>query len=159
MNNLITDSKLIKKVLISSKTIAMVGVSSVKKKESPTLIKRRPSVIVMKYLQEYGYRVIPVNPTSEGKEICGERAVSKLEDITIPIDIVNVFRPSQESLVIAKQAVKIGAKTLWLQYGIHNVEAQKIANSENVNYIANRCIKQEYQKVFLKMSPVFPVLQ
>ena len=71
MNNLITDSKLIKKVRISSKTIAMVGVSSVKKKESPTLIKRRPSVIVMKYLQEYGYRVIPVNPTSEGNQRVG----------------------------------------------------------------------------------------
>ena len=149
----------IKNILKNSKTIAMVGVSSVKEKEDLTLIRRRPSVIVMKYLQEFGYRVIPVNPTSEGKKICGEIAVSKLEDITVPIDIVNVFRPSQESPVIAKQTAKIGAKTLWLQYGIQSTEAQKTANSENINYIANRCIKQEYQKIFLKMSPVFPVLQ
>ena len=159
MNQLIMDSKLIKTILVSSKTIAMVGVSSIKEKEDLTSIKRRPSVIVMKYLQEFGYRVIPVNPNSEGKKIYGEIAVSKLEDITVPIDIVNVFRPSQESPAIAKQTAKIGAKTLWLQYGIQSIEAQRIANSENIHYIANRCIKQEYQKIFLKMRPVFPVLQ
>ena len=159
MEHLIEDNKLIKKILVSSKTIAMVGVSSIKEKENINSIKRRPSIIVMKYLQEFGYKVIPVNPNSEGNKICGETAVSKLEDIIIPIDIVNVFRPSQETFLIAKQAIKIRAKTLWLQYGIHNIETQKIAKSENINYISNKCIKQEYQKMFLKMSPVFPVLQ
>ena len=151
--------KLIKHVLASAKTIAMVGVSSIKKEEPSNNIRRRPSIIVMKYLKEFGYRVIPVNPTSVGKKIHEETVVAKLEDITIPIDIVNVFRPSIETPMLAKQAVNIGTKVLWLQYGIQNQEAQEIANSANITYIANRCIKQEYQRLFLKVSPVFPALQ
>ena len=148
----------VKEILTSSKTIAMVGVSSIKKTESTTVI-RRPSIIVMKYLQEFGYKVIPVNPFSEGKIIHGELVVAKLDDIKIPIDIVNVFRPSAEAPEIAKQSVKVGTKALWLQYGIENDEARKIVNSSEIIYIANKCIKQEYQKLFLKMRPVFPVLQ
>ena len=159
MANPIIDNKLIKQVLTSSKTVAMVGVSIIKKKEiSNNIIRRRPSIIVMKYLQEFGYRVIPVNPSSAGKKIYGETVVAKLEDVTIPIDVVNVFRPSKEVPMITKQAVKIGTKVLWLQFGIQNQEAQEIAKSANITYIANRCIKQEYQKFFLKISPVFPAL-
>ena len=152
------NEQLIKQILTSAKTIAMVGVSSIQKKELSNNIKRRPSIIVMKYLQEFGYRVIPVNPFSVGKEIYGETVIAQLEDITIPIDIVDVFRPSIETLMIAKQAVKIGAKVLWLQFGIKNQEAQEIAKSANITYIANRCIKQEYQRLFLKINPVFPAL-
>ena len=137
----------------------MVGVSSLKKEEKPNFIKRRPSIIVMKYLQEFGYRVIPVNPSSAGKKIYGEIAVAKLEDITIPVDVVNVFRPSKEAPILAEQTVKIGAKVLWLQFGIQNKKAQEIVEIANITYIANKCIKQEYQRLFLKMSPVFPVLQ
>jgi predicted CoA-binding protein len=153
------DEQLIKQILASAKTIAMVGVSSIQKKEPSNNIRRRPSIIVMKYLQEFGYRMIPVNPSSAGKKIYGETVVAKLENITIPIDIVNVFRPSKEATMIAKQTVEIGAKVLWLQYGIQNQEAQKISKSANVTYIANRCIKQEYQRLFLKVSPVFPALR
>ena len=153
------DDQLIKQVLTHAKTIAMVGVSSVKKEETSTIVRRKPSIIVMKYLQEFGYRVIPVNPFSAGKKIHGETIVAKLEDITIPVDIVDVFRPSQEAPIIAKQAVKIEAKVLWLQFGIQNPKAQEIAKSADVTCIQNRCIKQEYQRLFLKMSPVFPVLQ
>ena len=153
------DEQLIKQILTSAKTIAMVGVSSIQKKELSNNIRRRPSVIVMKYLQEFGYRVIPVNPSSAGKKIYGETVVAKLENVTIPIDIVNVFRPSIEASIFAKQAVKIGAKVLWLQYGIQNQEPQKIAKSANITYIANRCIKQVYQRLFLKVSPVFPALR
>ena len=153
------NEQLNKQILTSIKTIAMVGVSSMQKKEPSNNIKRRPSIIVMKYLKEFGYRVIPVNPTSVGKKIHEETVVAKLEDITIPIDIVNVFRPSIETPMLAKQAVNIGTKVLWLQYGIQNQEAQEIANSANITYIANRCIKQEYQRLFLKVSPVFPALQ
>ena len=153
-----TEDALIKKTLTSAKTVAMVGVSSIKKEESSN-IKRRPSIIVMKYLQDFGYRVIPVNPFSTGKKIYGETIVAKLEDIAIPVDIVDVFRPSKEIPMIAKQAVKIGAKVLWLQYGIQNQEAQKIIEKANMIYIENKCIKQEYQKLFLKMSPVFPALK
>ena len=152
------DNELIKQSLISAKIIAMVGVSSIKK-ETSNIIRRRPSVIVMKYLQEFGYRVIPVNPFAVGKKIYGETIVAKLEDINLPIDIVDIFRPSKEVPEFAKQAVKIGAKALWLQYGIQNEEAQKIVESENMIYISNKCIKQEYQKLFLKISPVFPALK
>ena len=82
-----------------------------------------------------------------------------MEDITIPIDIVDVFRPSDEAPAIAKQAIKIGAKVLWLQYGIQSDEAKKIVKLKNIIYIANKCIKQEYQRLFLKVSPVFPALK
>ena len=154
----IKEDDLIKNILASAKTIAMVGVSSIKKEVS-TNIKRRPSIIVMKYLQEFGYRVIPVNPFSVGKEIYGETVVAQLEDIKIPIDIVDVFRPSTEAPELAKQAVTIQAKALWLQYGIQSDEAEKISKSKNITYIANKCIKQEYQRLFLKVSPVFPALK
>ncbi len=153
------EEQLIKQILTSTKTIAMVGVSSIQKKEPSNNIIRRPSIIVMKYLQEFGYRVIPVNPSAAEKKIYGETIVAKLENATTPIDMVNVFRPSKEATMIAKQTVEIGAKVLWLQYGIQNKEAQKIAKSANITYIANRCIKQEYQRLFLKVSPVFPALR
>ncbi len=152
------DDQLIKQVFTHAKTIAIVGVSSVKKEKTSTIVRRRPSIIVMKYLQEFGYRVVPVNPFSEGKKIHGETIVAKLEDITVPVDIVDVFRPSKEAFIIAKQAVKIEAKVLWLQFGIQNPKAQEITKSEGITYIQNRCIKQEYQRLFLKTSPVFPVL-
>ncbi len=153
------DEQLIKQILTSTKTIAMIGVSSIQKKELSNNIRRRPSIIVMRYLQEFGYRVIPVKPSAVGKKIYGETVVAKLENVTIPIDMVNVFRPSKEATIIAKQTVEIGAKVLWLQYGIQSQEAQKIVKSVNITYIANRCIKQEYQRLLLKVSPVFPALR
>ena len=120
---------LIKKTLEESKTIAMVGVSSIKK-EISTNIRRRPSTIVMKYMQEFGYKVIPVNPFSAGEKIHGEIVVAKLNDIKIPVDIVDVFRPAEEAPKIAEEAVRIGAKVFWLQYGIQNEEAKKIVESK-----------------------------
>tara|TARA_B100001123_G_C14907315_1_gene866307 strand:+ start:167 stop:643 length:477 start_codon:yes stop_codon:yes gene_type:complete len=153
-----SEDQLVKQSLHSAKTIAMIGISSVKKENASNVV-RRPSIIVMNYLQEFGYRVIPINPFSVGKKINGETILEKLEDIKENIDIVNVFRPSSETPVIAKQAVKIGAKVLWLQYGIQNKEAEQIVRSSNIAYIANKCIKQEYQRLFLKVSPVFPVLK
>ena len=158
MSDLKIDDKLIKQSLASAKTIAMIGVSSVKKEDSSNII-RRPSIIVMNYLQEFGYKVIPVNPFSVGKKINGETVVEKLEDINNPIDIVNVFRPSNETHAIAKKAVEVGTKVLWLQYGIENQKAKEVVEYENIIYIANKCIKQEYQRLFLKINPVFPVLK
>ena len=152
------EDELIKKRLETSKTIAMVGVSSIKK-EVFTNIRRRPSTIVMKYMQEFGYRVIPVNPFSAGEKIHGETIVAKLNDIKIPIDIVDVFRPSKETPKIAEEVIKIGTKVFWLQYGIQNDEAKKIVESKNIFYVSNKCIKQEYQRLFLKISPVFPALK
>ena len=152
------NDELIKNCLASAKTVAMVGVSSVKKEDSTSLV-RRPSIIVMSYLQEFGFKVIPVNPFAVGKKINGENVLEKLEDIKDKIDIVNVFRPSAETPAIAEQAVKVGTKTLWLQYGIDNEKAKEIALSKDISYIGNKCIKQEYQRLFQKSNPVFPVLK
>ena len=152
-------TELIEDILKNSKTIAMVGVSSLKKKEDPKNLKRKPSTIVMKYMQEFGYRVIPVNPFAVGEIIHGEEVFSKLEDIKIPIDIVNIFRPSNETPDLANEAVKINAKVLWLQYGIKNDAAEKIALDAKMKYISNRCIKQDYQNIFQKVNPVFPALK
>ena len=150
--------ELVKKALETSKTIAMVGVSSIRK-EISTNIRRRPSTIVMKYMQEFGYRVIPVNPFSAGEIIHGETIVAKLNDIKLPVDIVDVFRPSKEALKIAEESIKVGAKVFWLQYGIRNDEAKKIVEAKNIFYVSNKCIKQEYQRLFLKVNPVFPALK
>ena len=149
----------IESVLKNSKNIAMIGVSSLKKKEDPQNLKRKPSTIVMKYMQDFGYKIIPVNPFAKDEIIHGEKVIGNLNDIKIKIDIVDVFRPSSETPEIAKQAAQIGAKTLWLQYGIKHEEAKKIALENNMNYFENLCIKQEYQKIFEKMNPVFPVLK
>ena len=152
------EDELIKKTLKTSKTIAMVGVSSIKKEVS-TNVRRRPSTIVMKYMQEFGYRVIPVNPFSAGEIIHGETIVAKLNDIKLPVDIVDVFRPSKEAPKIAEESIKVGAKVFWLQYGIQNDNAKKIVELKNIFYVSNKCIKQEYQRLFLKVSPVFPALK
>ena len=149
----------IKIILKSSKTIAMIGVNSLKKKEDPKIIKRKPSTIVMKYMQDFGYKVIPVNPFAVGEIINGETVVDSLEKISEPVDIVDIFRPSKETPGIANEAVKIGSKVLWLQYGIQNEEAEKIAENAKIEYVSNKCIKQEYQRLFQKANPVFPVLK
>ena len=149
----------IKKILENSKTIAMIGVSSEKKGEDPKNLKRKPANVVMKYMQDFGYKVIPVNPFAEGEIINGEKVVASLDKISEKIDIVDVFRPSKEALGIANETVKIGSKVLWLQYGIQNEEAKRIVETEKIQYVANRCIKQEYQKLFQKANPVFPALK
>jgi len=140
----------IKKILSNYKTIAMVGVSKDEKK---------PSTIVMKYMQKYGFKVIPVNPRAKGEKILGEQVYAKLEDIKIPIEIVNVFRPSKEAINFARDAVKIDAKVLWLQLGIRCKEAKALVENNQIQYIENRCTKMEYQKIFLNINPAFPVLQ
>ena len=139
----------IKEILKKNKTIAMIGVS-----KDPS----KPSTIVMKYMQKYGYKVIPVNPSAKGETILGEEVFGALKEIKKKIDIVDVFRPSKEAVAIAKDTVKIGAKVLWLQLGISSDVARKIAESNNIDYIENRCTKMEYQKIFLKVMQAFPVL-
>jgi|TARA_B110000881_G_C18506057_1_gene479613 predicted CoA-binding protein len=139
----------IKEILSKYKTIAMVGVS----KDST-----KASTIVMKYMQKYGYKVIPVNPSAKGEKILGEEVFEKLGDIKTPIDIVDVFRPSVEAYKYAEDTVKIGAKVLWLQLGIKSPKAKEILESKDIEYIENRCTKMEYQKIFLKINPAFPVL-
>ena len=140
----------IKKILSKSKTIAMIGVS----KDST-----KPSTIVMKYMQKYGFKVFPVNPKAKGQKILGEEVYEKITDIKDSVDIVDVFRPSKEALDIAKDTVNIKAKVLWLQLGIKSEEAKKIVEENRIEYIEDKCTKMEYQKHFLKVRQAFPVLQ
>ena len=149
----------IKNILKNSKTIAMIGVSSEKKGEDRKNLKRKPANVVMKYMQDFGYKVYPINPFAEGEVINGEKVIGSLDKITDKIDIVDIFRPSKETPGIANEAAKIGSKVLWLQYGIENEEAKKIAENSKIQYVSNKCIKQEYQKLFQKSNPVFPVLK
>ena len=139
----------IKDILSKYKSIAMVGVS----KDST-----KPSTIVMKYMQKYGYKVIPVNPRAKGEKILDEKVFEKITDINEPVDIVDVFRPSKEVFSIAEDTVKIGAKVLWLQLGIKDEDAKELVKKNNIEYIENKCTKMEYQKHFLKIRQAFPVL-
>ena len=139
----------IKEILDKNKTIAMVGVSKDPKK---------PSTIVMKYMQEYGFKVIPVNPRVKGEKIHGEEVFEKITDIKEKVEIVDVFRPSKEVYAIAEDAVKIGAKVLWLQLGIRDEKAKELVEKNDIEYVDNKCTKMEYQKFFLKMRQAFPVL-
>ena len=140
----------IQNILKNYKKIAMVGVSN-----DPT----KASTIVMKYMQKYGFKVYPVNPRAKNQKILGEKVFERITDIKDKIDIVNVFRPSKEALDIAKDAVDIGAKVLWLQLGIKSDQAKKLVEANKIEYIENKCTKMEYQKHFLKVRQAFPVLQ
>jgi len=139
----------IKDILSKYKSIAMVGVSKDEKKTS---------TIVMKYMIKYGFKVYPVNPSAKGEKILGEEVYAKITDIKKNVDIVDVFRPSKEAYGIAKDAVKIGAKVLWLQLGIRDENAKELVEENKMEYVENKCTKMEYQKYFLKVRPTFPVL-
>ena len=139
----------IKNILSTYKSIAMIGVSKDLKKTS---------TIVMKYMQKYGFKVYPVNPSAEGEKILGEKVYAKITDIKDAVDIVDVFRPSKEAYEIAEDTLKIGAKVLWLQLGIRDEKAKELMKKNDIKYIENKCTKMEYQKYFLKIRPAFPVL-
>ena len=130
----------IKDILSKYKSIAMVGVSKDLKKTS---------TIVMKYMQDYGFKVYPVNPGAKGEKILGEEVYASILEINKNVDIVDVFRPSSEAYRIAEDAVKIGAKVLWLQLGIRDENAKKLVEENKIEYIENKCTKMEYQKYFL----------
>ena len=100
----------------------------------------------MKYLQMHGYKVFPVNPSMSGQKILGETVFGKLSEIDDEIEIVDVFRPSEEVIEIAKEAVKVGAKVLWLQLNISNLEAKKIVEENKIIYIDDKCTKIEFEK-------------
>ena len=126
-----------KEILSKYKKIALVGASRDEKKAS---------TIVMKYLQKNGYKVFPVNPSMTGQKILGETVFGKLSEIDDQIEIVDVFRPSEEVIEIAKEAVKVGAKVLWLQLNISNLEAKKIVEENKIIYIDDKCTKIEFEK-------------
>ena len=126
-----------KEILSKFKNIALVGASSDLTKTSS---------VVMSYLQNYGFKVYPVNPSMKGQKILGETVFGKISEIKSPVEIVDVFRPSIEVIEIAKETVKIGAKVLWLQLDIKNEEAKKIVEANNIIYIENKCTKIEFEK-------------
>ena len=126
-----------KDILTKYKNIALVGASKDLKKTSS---------IVMKYLQNNGYKVYPVNPTIRGEKILGEKVYAKVSEIDGQVDIIDVFRPSNEAVEIANEAVKIKAKVLWLQLDIKSPEAKKIAEANNIIYVENKCTKIEIEE-------------
>jgi uncharacterized protein len=127
------DSRTIRKILGTTRTIAIVGLSP--KSE-------RPSYFVGTYLKSEGYRVIPVNPRAT--EILGETCYPDLLSIPEPVDMVDVFRHPDECVEVAKQAVQIGSKTLWLQLRVVNLEAGRIATEAGLDVVMDRCVKIEH---------------
>ncbi len=116
-------------MLESSKTIAVVGASTHERKAANR---------IPQWLIKAGFTVIPVNPTAT--EILGQKAYPTLADIPVPVDIVDVFRPSDEAAGVAEQAAAIGAKTLWLQLGITSDEARKVASDAGMNFVEDNCL-------------------
>ncbi len=125
----------VRQILKSSQTIAMVGLSTNPDKDSH---------MVARFLQNAGFRVIPVHPKADC--ILGEKVYRSVADIAEPVDIVNVFRPSHECVVHAEQAVKISAKAFWLQLNIVNEEAAGIARTGGLKVIMHLCLKIEYRR-------------
>ena len=128
----------IRDILVAHRTIAMVGAS-------PNT--SRPSYFAMKYLKQKGFRVIPVNPGHAGKEILGEKVYAKLADIKEPVEIVDIFRNAKDTLPIAREAIRIGAKVVWMQLGVRNDEAAKLAEDAGLKVVMNRCPKIEYGRL------------
>lgn len=131
------DNDQIRKLLESSNTIAVVGLSS---KES------RDSYQVAKYLQKNGFKIIPVNPKET--EILGEKSYGSLKDIPETVDIVDVFRKSEFVREIADQAIDIGAKSLWLQLGVTDDDAALNAEGAGLKVVQDKCLKVMYHKLF-----------
>lgn len=123
---------LIDRILAEAKTVAVVGIS-----DRPD----RPSYVVARYLAERGYRIIPVNPRLA--EVLGEKAYGTLSDIPGPIDIVDVFRRSEDVLPLAEEAARIGAKFFWMQEGVINEAARDSLTRAGIPVVMDRCIKKE----------------
>jgi predicted CoA-binding protein len=131
------DIPTLRRILRTARTIAVVGLSAEW---------HRPSFFAAKYMQEHGYRIIPVNPRYP--EILGERCHASLETIEEPVDIVDVFRKTEDVLPIARQAIAIGAKCLWQQIGVKNLEAAKLAADAGLDVVMDRCVKIEHARLF-----------
>lgn len=125
----------IDKILSESKTVAVVGIS-----DKPD----RPSQIVARYLQENGYRVIPVNPFLS--EVLGEKAWKSLSDIPGKVDLVDVFRKSGDVLPLAEEAVRAGARFFWMQEGVVNEAARDLLTRAGIAVVMDRCVKKELAK-------------
>ena len=127
-------------LLMSARTIAMIGAS-----DNPS----RPSYGVMKFLQDHGYRVLPVNPTITGEHVHGEYVWRELSQIGEPIDIVDIFRNSEAAGEAVDQAIAVGAKAVWMQLGVINPEAAERAEAAGLKVVMNRCPKIEMARLGL----------
>ena len=125
------------KQIFSLKNVAVIGMSKNQEKAAH---------YVPKYLSQNGYNIMPVNPTAD--EILNKKCYPSVEDIPEPIDIVDVFRPSDQVLPVVQQAIKKKPKVIWLQEGIHNVEAEELARQEGIKVVFNRCMLAEHQRLF-----------
>jgi predicted CoA-binding protein len=128
----------IRDILTRNRTIAMVGASA---------NTARPSYFAMKYLKEKGFRVIPVNPAQDGQTVLGEKVYGSLAAIPDKVDIVDIFRNSQAALGITREAIAIGASVVWMQLGVRNDEAARLAEDAGLEVVMNRCPKIEYGRL------------
>ena len=112
----------------------------------------RPSFFVMKYLQAKGFRIIPVNPKEAGSTILGETVYASLAEIPHPVDMVEIFRSSEEAGPITDEAARLGAKVVWMQIGVRNDAAAKRAEDAGLTVIMNRCPKIEYSRLYGELS-------
>ena len=131
------DIPTLRRILRTSRTIAVVGLSAEW---------HRPSYFAAKYMQEHGYHIVPVNPRYA--EVLGERCHPSLADIDVPIDIVDVFRRSEDVMPIAEAAVAIGARCLWQQIGVKNEAAAALAAAAGLDTVMDRCVKIEHARLF-----------
>jgi uncharacterized protein len=131
------DIATLRRILKTCRTIAVVGLSAEW---------HRPSYFAAKYMQEHGYRVIPVNPRYEA--ILGERCYGRLEDIPVPVDMVDVFRREADVPPIAASAVAIGAKCLWQQLGVKSAVGDRLARAAGIDSVMDRCVKIEHARLF-----------
>ncbi|ANX05452.1 CoA-binding protein [Immundisolibacter cernigliae] len=131
------DITTLRRILTACRTIAVVGLSA---------DWNRPSYFAAKYMQHHGYRIVPVNPRYE--EVLGERCYASLADIPHAVDMVDVFRRTQDVLPIAEQAIAIGAKCLWQQLGVMNLEADRLARAAGLDSVLDRCVKIEHARLF-----------
>ena len=131
----------LRSVLRDCRTIAVVGLSAEW---------HRPSFFAAKYMQEHGYRVVPVNPryANAGTPVLGETCYGALTDIPFAVDMVDVFRRTEDVLPIARQAVQIGAKCLWQQISVMNLEADALAREAGMASVMDRCVKIEHARLF-----------
>ena len=131
------DITTLRRILKTCRTVAVVGLSAEW---------HRPSHFVGKYLQDHGYRVIPVNPRYD--HILGEKSYARLEDIPERVDMVDIFRRTEDVLPFARSAVAIGAKCLWQQIGVKNLEAEALAHAAGLDTVMDRCVKIEHARLF-----------
>ena len=125
------------KEIFSLKNVAVVGMS-----KNPG----KAAHYVPKYLSEQGYNIIPINPTRN--EILNKKSYQSVSEVDQPIDIVDVFRPSDQVLPVVEEAIKMKPKVIWLQQGIHNEEAEELARKEGIKVVFNRCMLAEHQRLF-----------